>query len=92
MMERPVIASCVGGLPEIIIDGKTGLLVAPEQPAALADAIIHLLSDIGRVRQMGHAARKTVLEKHTWDVVLRRIFQLADLEHLLAGACMKAGD
>jgi len=66
IMERPIIASRVGGLPEIVVDGETGLLVAAEQPAALADAIIDLLGDMDRAKQMGAAARRRVESQFSW--------------------------
>jgi glycogen synthase len=56
-MGRPVVATRVGGLPEVIESGKTGVLVEPDQPAALAQAVIDLLSDPSRLRAMGDAAR-----------------------------------
>jgi glycogen(starch) synthase len=54
---RPVIASRVGGLPEVIESGRTGVLVGSDQPAALAEATRSLLSDLPRLRAMGDAAR-----------------------------------
>jgi glycosyltransferase involved in cell wall biosynthesis len=57
-MERPVIASRVGGLPEVVEDGKTGLLVPPGDPSALAVAILDLLNDPARAQRMGQAARQ----------------------------------
>ena len=56
-MARPVVASRVGGLPEVIIDGETGLLVEPDDPASLAWAIITLLQDRERSQRFGRAAR-----------------------------------
>ena len=50
---RPVVATRSGGVPEIVVDGETGLLVAPQDAAALADALRVLLSDPGRAGQMG---------------------------------------
>ncbi len=59
----PVIGSWVGGIPEIIKDGVTGLLVAPRDPAALAKAILLLLNDDEKRKQMGQAARGWVDER-----------------------------
>ena len=53
----PVIATRVGGLPEIVEEGKTGWLVAPESPQALADAIAAAASDNARLKPLGSAAR-----------------------------------
>jgi glycosyltransferase involved in cell wall biosynthesis len=53
---RPIVATRVGGTPEIVDDGVTGLLVAKNDPGALADAVISLLLDPVRRHQMGEAA------------------------------------
>lgn len=54
---RPVVASAVGGLPEIVRDGLDGLLVPPEDPAALAAALSRCLADAGERDRMGEAGR-----------------------------------
>lgn len=59
---RAVIASAVGGLPEIVAQGETGLLVPPRDPAALADAIRELIAEPARVAAMGAAGRLRALE------------------------------
>ena len=60
---RPVVASAVGGLSEIVADGRTGLLVPPGDPDRLAGALSRLL-DLPDVRAaMGSAARQRVAEK-----------------------------
>jgi glycosyltransferase involved in cell wall biosynthesis len=53
----PVVASAVGGLHELVVDGETGLLVRPGDPEALADALGHLLADPDYCRQLGDAGR-----------------------------------
>ncbi|MEO5377601.1 MAG: glycosyltransferase family 4 protein [Magnetococcus sp. DMHC-6] len=53
-MGLPVIASRTGGLAEVVIDGETGLLVPPNDPQALAEAILTLLHDPQRAQAMGH--------------------------------------
>ena len=57
-MARPVVATRVGGLPEVVVDGETGLLVEPDDPVALARAIVTLLQDRERTHQLGQAARE----------------------------------
>ena len=54
---RPVVATSVGGIPELVDDGRTGFLVPPRDPAALAEAIGVLLAHDARRRAMGEAAR-----------------------------------
>lgn len=60
---RAVIASAVGGLPEIVADGETGLLVPPGDAAALAAAIQQLVGDHDRTAAMGAAGRARALEE-----------------------------
>jgi glycosyltransferase involved in cell wall biosynthesis len=54
---RPVVASAVGGLPEVVVDGETGLLVPPRDPAALRAAVERLLGDAGLRQRLGTAGR-----------------------------------
>jgi glycosyltransferase involved in cell wall biosynthesis len=58
--ERPVVATAVEGMPELVVDGETGLLVAPRQPAALAAAIVRLIDDPTAAQAMARAGRKRV--------------------------------
>jgi glycogen(starch) synthase len=69
---RPVVAARVGGLPEVIESEKTGLLVEPDQPAALAQAVFRLLSDPARLRGMGDAARARAREIFPWSACVDR--------------------
>jgi glycogen(starch) synthase len=62
LMARPVVGSRVEGLPEVVVDGRTGLLVDEEDPTALARAIAQLLADIGTAERMGQAARRRAQE------------------------------
>jgi glycosyltransferase involved in cell wall biosynthesis len=57
LLERPVVAARVGGLPEIVVHDETGLLVEPDDSAALADAMAFLLDNPPMARRMGARAR-----------------------------------
>ena len=63
--ERPVVASRVGGLAEAVVDGESGLLVAPSDPALLADAIAALIADPVLRRRLAAAGRARVLARYT---------------------------
>jgi glycosyltransferase involved in cell wall biosynthesis len=65
LMERPVVATRVGGMPESVRDGETGLLVPPSDPEALAAAIIELLENREAAMAFGRAGRKLMLERFT---------------------------
>ncbi len=71
-MEVPVVASRVGGLRETVRDGQTGRLVTPDDPAALAEAIVGLLAFESQRRVMGHAGRKMVQQRYEWQSCLDR--------------------
>jgi glycosyltransferase involved in cell wall biosynthesis len=58
---RPVIASAVGGLPEIVVDGETGIVVPPGDADALAEAIVTLAGDLDTAAAMGLRARERAL-------------------------------
>ena len=58
----PTVATRVGGTPEAVTDGETGLLVAPGDSAALADAIVRLLANRPLAAQLGHAARARIAD------------------------------
>ncbi len=60
---RPVVASRVEGIPEVVVDGETGLLVAPGDADALAAAIEVLLADPARARALGARARELAIER-----------------------------
>ena len=69
----PVVASATGHLGDIVAEGRTGLLVAPDDPAALALALADLARDPGKARKMGRAGREWVLANHTWDATAERV-------------------
>lgn len=64
---KPVIGAAVGGIPEVIRDGQTGLLVPFGNASALADAIRRLVEAAAWARQLGQAGRELVLREYTWE-------------------------
>jgi glycosyltransferase involved in cell wall biosynthesis len=72
---RPVVASATGGLPDAVIHGETGLLVAPGDAGALREALCTLLSDRALCRRMGEAARRHA-RLFTASMVIGRIEQV----------------
>jgi glycosyltransferase involved in cell wall biosynthesis len=73
---RPVVASAVGGLPEIVAHGETGLVVPPGDADALADAIVALASDRERVAAMGRAGRERAIAEFPPERSVARIEEL----------------
>ena len=70
---RPVIASAVGGLPEIVAGGETGLVVPPTDADALAEAIVTLAGDLPQAAAMGAAGRERALTEFTPERCAARI-------------------
>jgi glycosyltransferase involved in cell wall biosynthesis len=66
---RPVVATPVGGLRDLVVDGETGLVVPPRDPAALRSALERLLADAGLRRRLGSAGRLRAQERFSWDSV-----------------------
>jgi glycosyltransferase involved in cell wall biosynthesis len=72
----PVIASRVGGIPELVVDGETGLLVPPSHPAALAEAVTTLLADPDRRARMGCTARAQALARFESATIAAQTLEL----------------
>lgn len=70
---RPVVATTVGDLPAVVEDGATGLLVPPESPEALADALERLLDDDQLADRMGDAALHRSQSTAAWPLVAERV-------------------
>jgi glycosyltransferase involved in cell wall biosynthesis len=66
---RPVVASAVGGLLDLVVDGETGVLVPPRDVAALRGALERLLADAALRRRLGEAGRERIRERFTWPAV-----------------------
>ena len=74
--ETPVVASAVGGILEVVEDGRTGLLVPPASPDDLAAAIRRVLDDPAFARVLGQAGRRRVEEHFSWASVAERTEQV----------------
>jgi len=77
-----VAGSRTGGIPEVVADGETGLLVPPDDPPALAEALNALLRDPARARAMGQAGRKRAIAEFGWPAIAAQTADLyAELVH-----------
>ncbi|MEO0114335.1 MAG: glycosyltransferase [candidate division WOR-3 bacterium] len=77
----PVVASCVGGIPELIEDGVTGILVKSNEPEEFASAIIQLLSNPAKARLLGKMGRLRIQKEFNLKAMTRR---LEEVYHRLA--------
>jgi glycosyltransferase involved in cell wall biosynthesis len=75
----PVVASKVGGIPEIFCNGEAGFLVEPNNPQELATAIERLLDSVELRTRMGIAARTIVEERFTWELHINRLVKICQL-------------
>jgi glycosyltransferase involved in cell wall biosynthesis len=80
---KAVVATAVGGIPEAVVDGETGILVPPRDPERLAGAVLSLLRDPERARAMGAVGRRRVLAHFPLKGMVREIEEM--YEELLSG-------
>jgi len=71
-MSLPVIATKVGGTPEVVIDGETGLLIPPAHPEQMANSIIQLLNNFQQRKQLGSAGHQRAKENFTVQIMVER--------------------
>jgi len=81
----PCVATRVGGVPEVVADGETGLLVPPRDPEALAEAMLRLLPDTALRRWMGQAGRRRVEEHFSIERMV------ADVERMYSALLAREG-
>ena len=70
-MEKPIIASNVGGIPEMIYDGKTGFLIDEGNAEQWIEKISFILENEMAAKEMGKAARKLIIEKFNWNTLAK---------------------
>ena len=63
----PVVATRVGGIPEIVAGGETGLLVSPGDPESLAEALERIVEDAALRDEFGRAGRRRAVERFSWS-------------------------
>ncbi|MFA6098550.1 MAG: glycosyltransferase family 4 protein [Patescibacteria group bacterium] len=73
---RPVIGTNIGGIPEMIKDNITGLIIKPNDPQNLAQAILRLLKNSNLAAEMGRAGRKIAEDRYSWEKIVKQYDQL----------------
>ncbi len=74
-LSKPIVATQVGGIPEILSNGETGMLV-PLEPSALADAVVHLLENRAHAAELGARAREKALSAFSWTRIGEQFTEL----------------
>ena len=75
---RPIVATTAGGIPEVVVDGETGLLVPPRDPHRMAEAVIGLLRNPAERERMGRAGLARVRERFSADRMVRETLAAYD--------------
>jgi glycosyltransferase involved in cell wall biosynthesis len=70
---KPAVTSRIGGIPELVVDGETGIILPPGDTRALANAILRLLQDAGEAARLGRNAKKRYESNYTSELMARRI-------------------
>ena len=69
----PIVAGHSGGVPDAVRDGKTGLLVKPDDASAIAEALQQVISDVKFARKLGYEGRRWVVSEMQWQHVMKRM-------------------
>ena len=75
-MKKPVVATNVGGNPEMMVDGKTGFLVEKGNPEELIDKLTLLLEDKKLAKKMGDDGRKFVEDTFNWNLIAKNFIKI----------------
>jgi glycosyltransferase involved in cell wall biosynthesis len=74
--ERPIIATTVGGTAEMLVDGESAILIPPDKPELLADAMVRLQSDLAQCRRISAAARARVIARFSIEKSARALGEI----------------
>ena len=74
----PIVGTRTGGIPDFLVDGRTGLFCDPARPETIANAIVRVLRDDVLAREMARAGRALVAQRYRWEAVAERIGALYD--------------
>ena len=74
--ERPVVATRIGDLSDVVVHGSNGLLVPPGNPAALAQAVVDVAGDLSRARIMGRVHSRRCRSEFGWSAIAKRTTQM----------------
>ena len=77
LMSKPVVATHVGGIPELMKDGTTGFLIKRGESQDLIDKLNIILSDESKARQMGKAGREFVEKTFSWDIIAKNFISVS---------------
>jgi glycosyltransferase involved in cell wall biosynthesis len=84
-MEKPVVATKVGGIPEVIKSGSDGLLVDAMKPDEIAKAIITLLKNPELATRLGKNALKKIKDRYTWEKIVQQYEQVYEESMKISG-------
>ncbi len=73
---KPIVATRVGGVPELVIDGETGIVVTPGDPEAIAETVLYFLNHVEKVNEMGSKGRLRAIERFDLSVCTKRHEQI----------------
>lgn len=74
--KRPVIVTNVGGLPEVVEEGKNGFIIPANDPNALTDAIIKSFADVKKLEEMGNYAYEKAKQDYSWDNIAKKTIEV----------------
>lgn len=77
--KKPIIATCVGGVPEIVINGLNGYLIPPADPQKTADYIMYLIENLKKARDMGIAGRKIVENQLNMQTSINKLLKIYEM-------------